>query len=248
MIIGICLFCKKEFRKRERIYKFCSLICSNNFNLNGLRKIVLPQRGIDLAEFLGICTGDGSVSKYQTEIALNSIADKEYVGYVTELSVKLFPGAKVSALKKNNQNVVRVKINSRIVSDFLLAEGMTPNAKVIPLWILSSSVLIYRFMRGLFDTEGSISFKRYRSKKGLCLYKQLNFRNADVNLMIFVRDNLISLGLKPTTTLKRSLYLSNHDAIDKFRDIIGFSNQKLLTRSLIKTVDQHNKFINILSA
>ena len=58
-------------------------------------------------------------------------------------------------------------------------------------------------VRGLFDTEGSISFKLYSSAKGMRVYKQLNFRNADVKLMRFVRDELADLGLKPTMTLKR---------------------------------------------
>ncbi len=97
-------------------------------------------------------------------------------------------------------------------------------------------------IRGLLDTEGSISFKLYKSRKGISVYKQLNFRNANMILMGFVKNSLINLGLKPTMTMKRSLYLSNHKSIDKYREQIGFSNPKLLERSFIRDINQYEKW------
>lgn len=113
------------------------------------------------------------------------------------------------------------------------------NAKYIPSWIHEDPQYIKSCIRGLFDTEGSISFKIYKSKIGLRLYKQLNFRNANMILMRFIRDNLASMQFSPTRTLRRSLYLSNHKDIDRFRRSIGFSNPKLYKRCLIKTYDQY---------
>lgn len=245
MILGICGFCKKEFKKREKKYKFCSLICSSNFNKNGINKVTLPDYSISLAEFIGICLGDGFVSKFQIGITLNTIADKDYIPYVKFLSSHLFPGATVSLLKRTNNNALDVRISSVIAADFLRNMGIIPNNKFVPKWILSNWEYRKACIKGLFDTEGSISFKTYVSKRGLNLYKQLNFRNANSQLMQFVRDSLVYLGLKPTMTLKRSLYLSNHQSIKIFRNIIGFSNPKLLERSKISKIEEYTSWKNI---
>lgn len=243
MLLGVCIFCKSEFRKREAKYKFCSLICANRFNLNGLSKVELPKIGINLAEFIGICLGDGCASKYQVSVTLNSIADKDYAQYVFSLSRSLFPGATISLIKRTDENSVTIRINSRIVSDFIKSMGIVSNAKHIPLWIMNDPIYRRYCMKGLFDTEGSISFKRYISRKGVMIYKQLNFRNINVLLMTFVRDNLVSLGLKPTMTLKASLYLSNDKSIATFRELVGFGNPKLMERSLISDINAYEKYI-----
>lgn len=242
MIIGKCLYCKREFRKREQKYKFCSLICANNFNKNGLKDIKLPSKSKFLAEFVGICLGDGCVSKYQIGITLNTIADKNYIPYVINLINYLFPTIKVKLVKKQDMNALDVRINSRIISDFLLNMGIIPNNKKVPDWILTSREYRNYCLRGLFDTEGSISFKTYVSKKGISLYKQLNFRNVNEKLMKFTRDTLKDMGLRPTMTVKKSLYLSTHESIDYFREMVGFGNPKLTERCNIRTIEEYNRW------
>lgn len=100
MITGFCLHCKKKFVKKRQVYKFCSLACSNNFNKNGLKQIKLPPYDKLLAEFVGICLGDGCVSKYQTGITLNEVADKKYIPYVIHIIDLLFPNIKIAIIKK----------------------------------------------------------------------------------------------------------------------------------------------------
>lgn len=236
IMTGVCLFCQTGFKKREKKYKFCSLRCSNRFNRNGLNIITLPSHEKTLAEFIGICLGDGNVSQYQTGITLNANADREYIPYIQQLISSLFSGATLSLVKKLKDNAVEIKINSRIVADFMRSQGIVSHNKFIPQWIYEKPSFKQACVRGLFDTEGSISFKQYLSKKsGLSFYKQLNFRNCDEQLMQLVRDTLVDLGLKPTMTLKKSLYLSNDKSIGIFRDQIGFNNPKLLKRSLVMT-------------
>ncbi len=203
----------------------------------------MPKIGIDLAEFIGICLGDGCASKYQVSVTLNSIADKDYAQYVFSLSKSLFPGATISLIKRTDENSVTIRINSRIVSDFIKTMGIISNAKYVPLWILVNEKYRYACVRGLFDTEGSISFKKYKSKRGIMIYKQLNFRNTDMSLMTFVRDNLVNLGLKPTMTLRTSLYLSNDKSISAFRELVGFGNPKHMERSLICDIVAYEKYI-----
>lgn len=232
MIVGICLNCKNKFRKRERKRKFCSLTCASRYNLNGLRIVTLPEKSYELAEFIGICLGDGDATRYQVGVVLNSIVDKQYASYVLKLVKSLFPEPSISFFKRSKENALVIKINSSIVSKFVKEMGIVSNSKYVPKWILENPDYQKACIRGLFDTEGSISFKRYKSRKGIRLHKQLNFRNYNIELMRFVRDGLLDLGLKPTMTLKKSLYLSNNKSISIFVDQIGFSNPKLLIKAL----------------
>src|SRR5579872_3372218 len=197
MIIGVCLYCRKNFRKRELKRKFCSLFCSSNFNKNGLRGVKLPLLSKQLAEFVGICLGDGCITKYQVSVTLNTNADKNYIPYVKKLMEELFPQAGLSLITRKD-NATDVRINSSIVATFLKGMGIISSKKIVPLWIFSSEDFRRACVKGLFDTEGSISFKKYISKKGIVYYKQLNFRNTDINFMRLVRDTLVEIGLKPT--------------------------------------------------
>lgn len=227
MITGTCNYCKKEYRKREQKYKFCSLYCSNNFNKNGLVKVEFPQLSNSLAEFVGICLGDGNVSKYQVGITLNSVADINYIPYVVDLSQMLFPQIKISQIRKKREKAVDIRLNSKMVSNFFYNMGIIPHYKKVPNWIFTKLEYRKACVKGLFDTEGSTSQKNYLSQKGLRTYYQLNFRNYDKQIMKFVRDVLLEINLKPTTTLTKSLYISNLKDIKMYMQIIGSGNPKL---------------------
>ncbi len=241
MILRNCLFCKKPFRKGEEKCRFCSSFCSNNFNKNGLKKIILPPHGVKLAEFVGICLGDGCVSNYQVSVTLNKKADKNYIPYVQALMKSLFSNTKISLINKIKDNAVDVRLYSKQIVNFLQEMGIISNKKIIPQWIFSQEVYKRACVRGLFDTEGSISFKQYKGIKKISVYKQLNFRNTQIEFIKFVRDVLLDINLKPTLTLKKSLYISNDRDIGIFKKYIGFSNPKLQQRSLVNTPEKYVK-------
>lgn len=240
-----CLYCRDSFKAKYLKQKFCSEKCANRFNLNNLNKVILPEQSVDLAEFIGIFLGDGSLGKHYIGIYLNSVSDRLYISYVKKLCTQLFKGATVTCNKKKNENCTRVQISSVIVARFLT--GMRLKPKAIPSWIYNSESYIKACIRGLFDTEGSISFKIYKAKKKISVYKQLNFRNANLDLIKFVRDNLKLFGFKPTMSLKRSLYLSTHESIELFRQLIGFSNSKLSERSLVRDWDDYKRWRSLIS-
>lgn len=242
-MLGACSYCHISFQKREQKRKFCSLSCASRFNQNGVKTVVLPRRNKKLAEFVGICLGDGCTSDYQVSVTLNSVADKEYVLYVKKLAACLFPGATISLVKRKD-TAIDVRIFSHKVVSFMREMGIISKAKFIPQWIKNDSAYRRACIRGLLDTEGSISFKEYPSKRGISLYKQLNFRSISGDFMKFVRDELLLVGLKPTMTLKKSLYLSNHKSIDRYRKLIGFSNPKLYKRSKIRDYSHYIVYLD----
>ena len=241
MIIGKCLFCKKKFRKREQKYKFCSLICSSNYNKNGLKSIIIPSKSMELAELIGILLGDGYISKYQISITLNSIADKKYVPSVIMLIDNLFPSVGIKQIKRKNENAIDIKFNSKIIADYFYSIGIVANNKKIPEWFLNNKNYRYSCLRGLIDTEGSISFKLYNGKRKNSIYKQLNFRNKNQEILTFARNVMIELGLRPTDSRGYSIYLSNNNDINIYRMLVGFRNPKLHIRSLVYTQDEYFK-------
>lgn len=230
----LCLHCNKEYKKREKKRKFCSISCANRHNLNGINHVSLPNQSQALAEFIGICLGDGTTGIYQTGITLNKNADRDYIPYVYELSKTLFPGAGVSLVQRKD-NAVDIRITSKTVVELLRGNGIIAHAKYVPEWIKHNPQFVYACIRGLIDTEGSTSQKVYISRKGIRKYYQLNFRNTDKGIMLFVRDNLTTLKLSPTQSLTNSLYLSNPRSIALFKRVIGFSNPKLVKKLIAIT-------------
>jgi hypothetical protein len=66
-----------------------------------------PKASDKLAEFIGIMLGDGHVDKFQISITLNSIADANYIHFVTNLCKGLFKHVpRVFKRKKENAKVV----------------------------------------------------------------------------------------------------------------------------------------------
>src|SRR3989344_2347741 len=154
MLVGVCSFCQKEYRKRERTRKFCSLICSSKYNHNGFKKIPLPSLDENFAEFIGICLGDGYVGNYQVSVTLHSELDKEYILYVVSLARKLFPDVVISLIHKK-ELAIDIRISSKAVADYMKSMGVISHNKKVPLWILSNKTFIRKCIRGLIDTDGS---------------------------------------------------------------------------------------------
>lgn len=228
MIIS-CALCLKSFGRNYQKQKFCSLICSNRFNLNNKNKPILPSKySPELAELIGILLGDGSVMKYFAKIYLNRVADKGYEEYVTNLSRKLFGESVVTCYDVPNDGTMNVQISSIEVRDYLRNIGFDPKIREIPKWILENDDFIKACIRGLFDTEGSVGVKYFKGKKGNYIYKQLTVTNTNKNILQFVEKYLILYGYKPTRGSKTNIYVSNRKDIARYREEIGSSNPKMI--------------------
>jgi len=136
------------------------------------RKINLPSVDTgELSEFFGILTGDGYMGKYRNnhviEIAGNSIKDKDYMeNYVSNLFNSLF-NIKPNINFRKDQNTMYLRLQSRSVLEYLknkeFKEGLKGRIK-IPKWVKQNENLMIPFVRGFFDTDGCISFKKKEGK------------------------------------------------------------------------------------
>lgn len=236
--MDLCKFCQKKFNKKYTLQIFCSLLCSNRFNLNNKNNFQLPQKyNSDLAELFGILLGDGSVTKYFTKIYLNAVVDSDYVPYVKNLLKRLFVGVSVSIWSPQNRGTTDLQVSSKDVCDYLRSIGFDAKKRYIPNWITSKDAFAKSTIRGLFDTEGSVGMKCFRGRHGNYLYKQLTVTNKNEHILKFLEKFLIKFGYKPTKKSQKNIYLSNAKDIKRYLQDIGCGNPKLVKKIKVREIN-----------
>jgi hypothetical protein len=198
----------------------------------GLQKTIAPiRKNAHLAEFMGILFGDGHVGKYQTSISLNSETDREYVKYVRTLIRKNF-GIEPGIRKRKNALAVDITISSVLFSKRMVQLGMIGGNKIhgdfrIPEWIMSSDLYIKAFIRGLFDTDGSIYIERKVIKEKIYRYIGMIITSASPQLRADIMIALQKLNLSPTNTAtQQSVFLRKEKDIKSYFSNISSHNSK----------------------
>ena len=235
-----CVYCNKDFIKQYSSQKYCSIQCANiKNNVARSKNVRLPKEfNASLVEFMGILFGDGHVSKYFVKIYLNAVADRDYVPFVMELAKSLFHGASITVRFNKKDSTNEIQISSIVVANYLKKIGFNL-PRQIPEWINHDIDFLKAFIRGLFDTEGSVGFKKFNGRNGKYLYKQLTFTSRNNNLLSFIPKNLANFRIKSTTTSRKNIYISNSEDIKKFLMEIGLHNPKLIKKILIKNKEEY---------
>lgn len=140
--------------------------------------VALPKKySDDLAEFFGIMLGDGHVSHFQVTVHLGN-KEMEYAKYLCSLILSIFHvEPKISTRKKTNYR--DVYLGSTLITSWLFKQGLVSN-KVksqvgAPPWIFRKKAFMRRFLRGFFDTDGSV----YKLKHGI----QISLSNRSLPLL-----------------------------------------------------------------
>lgn len=174
--------------------------------------------------------GDGHVSPTQVLVTVNK-NEKEYLQRLKELMRGLFgvePHCSMSkSLNKSRLNVVDIYIGSTKIVKYFLKMGLVMN-KVksqvdIPSWIKENKIFAKGFLRGFFDTDGSI----YKLRFGV----QLSYTNASLPLLFSARELLIKLGFAPSRIGGISFYLTKRNNLYRFFSEIQPKNQKHIDRA-----------------
>ncbi len=184
-----------ETMKRKKLDNFASW--RKAARLRGLIPLNYPDFKCDgdLAELMGVVYGDGNIGKFpRTErliIAANSNA-KGFIERYATLVERIF-GKKPTLMKVYNSNCVRISVYQNKISKRLgIPSGNRSNIKVtLPVWIKKDSNILKRFLRGLYEAEGSFCVH-----KPISTYKLL-FSNKNYSLLKLVYDSLIMLGFHP---------------------------------------------------
>ena len=205
-----------------------------------------------LAEFIGILTGDGYMNKYGKyfsllEIAGDSKLDKEYLSiYVNSLINNLF-NLTPKIVNRKKQNSMYLRLMSKGLNNYLKNIGFKEGKKGqinIPKWIREKKEYMRYFIRGLADTDGSLVLLN-RKQKSFPYYPRVQITSISKNLVMNVSNWLKTQGipLSFTKDKKRLTYkgktkvhvgyriqISGRKNLEKWMNLVGFRNNRHLDK------------------
>jgi len=229
----------------------------NDFKSTKSNSSMAAKMTPDLAEICGIHAGDGYMRKrksgYELEIS-GGFDEKEYYdSWVVPLYEKVF-GIKITPQYFKTKGTYGFRICKKEVCELLHSCGFPYGKKTftveVPKQVLESRNLdiIYRFIRGVFDTDGTLSFRkrqgsgykkihqvRHTSPRimfGVCSQK---LRNQVAKLLLGVGVDFYIEKRKPNDTrnIVYSIIVSGDRSIVYWMYNIGFKNQTKYNRYLI---------------
>ncbi len=207
----------------ERIKRLNIPLCPfKKEKYRNIKPVTLPPLSSDLAEFMGVMLGDGHRSDGQLVITINSRDDHGYILYIQTLIKKLFR-RDTGVMYRKSQNTADVYFGSVKAVSYLEKLGLTAKNKVkeqvdVPAWIQRNSEYSKRFIRGFFDSDGSVYKLRSNSI-------QMSFSNRSKPLLDSLRVMLIDLSFHPSKAT-HVFYLTRKKDLQKYISVIGFGNPK----------------------
>ena len=184
-----------------------------------LKEIRSPELNEELSELIGICLGDGTLTEYFLRIFGNVKYDKPHIKHISEMIQHLFGLS--PRLYERERNLFVLEISSKQMCKFLhngygLPYGNKIVKKaVIPSRILEDTKLSLACLRGLVDTDGSVS------KRGNQI--SLNFTSRNKKLL----EQVWEIG-KPFFSYKytEDVGTNSFGKIVEYFKIVGSSNLK----------------------
>ena len=199
-----------------------------------LKEIKRPPRSVELAKFIGIMLGDGSIrSKYQLTVSFNYKTDREFAEYVARLIKRLFSIEHIISKRKDSLGA-DIVVSSANVIDFLLEQGLKAGNKVknqvdIPAWIKGDMEFQKACLRGLVDTDGSLYCHKYKVNNKWYEYLKLDFTSCSKPLLRSAYAIFSNLGIR--ASLKGvHITVSAKAEVNRYLATVGSSNTKFLGR------------------
>ena len=222
-----------ENKYHDKIKKWRKLAIKKALSKSNLKKIKIPEVNEKLAEFIGIYLGDGTMTPYQLRIVGDSRYDKLYFNYISNLIFHLF-GLKTSIIMHKNTNTSLLVVYSKNLCDFLnkkfrLKPGdKIRNENIIPKGVLNNKNLSIACLRGLVDTDGSVS-RRGREGSQFCI--QFTSHNKKLLEQVKVIGNNLKFFTFNSETGSGTNKWKN---IINYFKIVGSSNPKHIIRFLLR--------------
>lgn len=213
-----------------------------------MAEITNPKLNKELAEEIGIHIGDGSLGIYEKTghydyTITGGLEDKTYLlEFVVLLMHKLY-NLKPYIQENKNYNYIMLKYVSKALIIWKQNMGLPVGPKNdirIPPQIAESNFVL-DCLRGIFDTDGSISFKKRDKKrnyypvvklssKSKNLIKQIDEILKKEGIISNIQYNVIRNDKRGFSSVINELHINGENGLNKFIKKIGFSNQKHLTK------------------
>jgi len=184
----------------------------------------------EISELIGIILGDGSIGiyperwQYQLDIALNSIDEPRYFIHVKNLMESIFnEDVNISDVPGKG---VSLRYYKKDIVEFLLCLGLVSGNKTthqvsVPNYILENKDLVIPCLKGLFDTDGSISIDSATDLR-------LRFTSCSKTLVQDFYEMCKLLHIIPSPSLaynsKRNSWrvqIAKKDSLKKFLELIN---------------------------
>lgn len=196
------------------------------------KKIYLPKKSENLAEFVGIMIGDGGITDYQLTITLNKITDKKYTKFVYDLINELF---KTKARKNYRQSVVNLQISRKNLVTYCLLLGLKKGNKIkqkvdIPDWIKVNDKFMIACLKGLLDTDGSVFMHKYKVNKKRYSYTKMAFTTCSKPLLISIYQFLQKNKIKCRYSRNKDVRIDGQQDIERYFRLIGSHNPKHINK------------------
>ncbi len=224
------------------------------------RNIVIPNILTSfLAEDIGIQIGDGGIfvyknsnggSHYRVECYGHITEDETYLNnFVRPLKENLF-NLNLKLKYHNSAGTCYLKIGSKALVTFYhnvigLPVGKKLEVPIPEIILNSSNEIITAFLRGLGDTDFSLTFQK--KGKDVHYYPVIHLSNRSKILVRQTSQVLNRLGIPNSTTfdynennkktgktyIKHDLFINGKRNLELWMKLIGFHNPKHLTRYLV---------------
>jgi len=199
------------------------------------------------AEFVGLHFGDGSLTERKGTDSLrfqlrgDAVSDREhYENFIIPLCNELigFPllGRRVSTIFDRKLNSFGISLESTKISQFFRELGVPVGVKEelpIPKWVLENLEFSKAFVRGLFDTDGTISFKKNNTAKS-------KLKKVCVIKIVSVSEELILGVSKILSNLKIKHYLIVEKKTNGERNAFKTEVYKPHTSEFMRIIGSHN--------
>ncbi|MEI6304787.1 MAG: LAGLIDADG family homing endonuclease [Candidatus Taylorbacteria bacterium] len=187
----------------------------------GKMRSVYPilKRDGDLAELIGVILGDGHLRKYPRTDELSIFSNSTNEGIVRRYSglVERIFDMKPAETIHSGKKCIRIRIYQKFLQERIQIP-YSPRGKldiVVPDWILGDISFIVRYLRGLYEAEGSYSVHLPTST-----YK-LFFSNRNMSMLSNVKILLEKLGFHPHLS-KDKVQVSRKEEVVKLLELIEF--------------------------
>ncbi len=193
-----------------------------------IKEVKIPKMNEKLAEFIGICLGDGTLTKYFMRISFDPRYEMSYLDYISNLCLNLFE-IKTTSRKEKGRNLIYIELRSVKICKFLHETCGLPygdkikNKSKIPEVIVKNINLSCSCLRGLVDTDGSIrNYVNFWSNNPIII-KQVEELNQKLKIFTTSNEKFVSTGV--------------WNNVIRYFKIVGSSNLKHIVRF-------HKKFIS----
>lgn len=217
---------EKLFFKWQKIAKI-KLIGIKKIKKEKYLKKELPTIHLNnsFAEILGILNGDGHVSSLNYEVSVvGNAKELAYAFYLKNLFEKTIR-LKFNLVFDDSKFKLRsysINLFNLLTKEYGLPKGNKMGKLKIPAKIKYSRELLISYIRGLFDTDGTIYVRRKKEKV-------LEISSGDLKFLTEVHHLLNSFGFN-TKLYKKHLSLYNQEEIVRFFNLVRPSNSKHIER------------------